>query len=70
MGLQYAKPVYASASIPVNSAFSNEPVEVSREEIEAALRLHNGVIARVAKSLGLSRQALYRRMDKFGLARE
>ncbi len=45
----------------------SEAVEVSRETIETALRLHKGVIARVAKSLGLSRQALYRRMDKFGL---
>lgn len=67
MGEQYSKPVYASASIPANTAFSNESVDVSREEIEAALSLHKGVIARVAKSLGLSRQALYRRMDKFGL---
>ncbi|ASK68183.1 sigma-54-dependent Fis family transcriptional regulator [Shewanella bicestrii] len=46
---------------------SNEATDVSREQIEMALRQHKGVIARVAKSLGLSRQALYRRMDKFGL---
>ncbi|MCH1929748.1 sigma-54 dependent transcriptional regulator [Shewanella sp. A25] len=44
-----------------------DSMDVSREEIEAALKLHKGVIARVAKALGLSRQALYRRMDKFGL---
>ncbi|MCS6257730.1 sigma-54-dependent Fis family transcriptional regulator [Shewanella baltica] len=72
------QPVYASASIPTNAAFSdgsergqapsaNETIEVSREDIEAALKQHHGVIARVAKALGLSRQALYRRMDKFGL---
>lgn len=36
-----------------------------KAEIVAALELHKGVIARVAKSLGLSRQALYRRMQKY-----
>ncbi|WOT05879.1 sigma-54-dependent transcriptional regulator [Shewanella youngdeokensis] len=36
-------------------------------EIKAALAHHSGVIARVAKSLGLSRQALYRRMEKYGI---
>ncbi|MCZ4339055.1 sigma-54-dependent transcriptional regulator [Shewanella colwelliana] len=41
--------------------------EPERADIEQALAQHNGVIARVAKSLGLSRQALYRRMDKFGI---
>jgi transcriptional regulator of acetoin/glycerol metabolism len=46
---------------------ANEAIDVSREDIEAALKQHHGVIARVAKALGLSRQALYRRMDKFGL---
>ncbi|MGI2135528.1 sigma-54-dependent transcriptional regulator [Shewanella baltica] len=72
------QPVYASASIPTNATFAdhsdrgqapsaNEAIEVSREDIEAALKQHHGVIARVAKALGLSRQALYRRMDKFGL---
>ena len=71
-------PVYSPASIPVNTAFyhesvrapvsdANEAIDVSREDIEAALKQHHGVIARVAKALGLSRQALYRRMDKFGL---
>lgn len=47
----------------------NTPEELSREEIETALITHNGVVSHVAKSLGLSRQALYRRMDKLGIAR-
>ncbi|QQX79354.1 sigma-54-dependent Fis family transcriptional regulator [Shewanella sp. KX20019] len=38
-----------------------------KANIEAALDNHKGVIARVAKSLGLSRQALYRRMEKYGI---
>jgi DNA-binding NtrC family response regulator len=40
---------------------------LSQQTIELALLEHNGVIARVAKSLGLSRQALYRRMEKYGI---
>ncbi|WP_445946042.1 sigma-54-dependent transcriptional regulator [Shewanella sp.] len=41
--------------------------QISQVDIELALVEHKGVIARVAKSLGLSRQALYRRMEKFGI---
>lgn len=41
--------------------------EPDKATIEAALREHRGVITRVAKSLGLSRQALYRRMAKYGI---
>ena len=39
----------------------------SRECIEASLREAGGNISRAAQSLGLSRQALYRRMERFGL---
>jgi DNA-binding NtrC family response regulator len=39
----------------------------SRELIEASLREAGGNISRVAQSLGLSRQALYRRMERFNL---
>lgn len=54
--------IHADATaLPIKS------IEPCRADIEAALAEHNGVIARVAKSLGLSRQALYRRMEKFGL---
>jgi DNA-binding NtrC family response regulator len=41
--------------------------ELSRDDIEAALTRHHGVIATAAQELGLSRQALYRRMEKFGI---
>ena len=44
---------------------SLESVTDEKADIEAALEQHKGVIARVAKSLGLSRQALYRRMQKY-----
>jgi DNA-binding NtrC family response regulator len=39
----------------------------NRETIEAGLREAGGNISRAANSLGLSRQALYRRMERFNL---
>ena len=41
-----------------------------RDRIEAALRDQGGVVAHAAEQLGLSRQALYRRMDKLGIVVE
>ena len=42
--------------------------EPDRDTIQRALDGAQGVIAIAARELGLSRQALYRRMEKFGLA--
>jgi DNA-binding NtrC family response regulator len=42
--------------------------EPDRGEIEAALSRHEGVVAKAARDLGLSRQSLYRRMEKLGIA--
>jgi DNA-binding NtrC family response regulator len=44
--------------------------EPDRATIEAALQRAGGVIAQAAAELGLSRQALYRRMDKLNIPRE
>jgi DNA-binding NtrC family response regulator len=41
--------------------------EPDRVAIESALARSGGVIAQAAADLGMSRQALYRRMDRFGL---
>jgi DNA-binding NtrC family response regulator len=41
--------------------------EPDRREIERALNKTGGVVARAARELGLSRQALYRRMDRLGI---
>jgi transcriptional regulator of acetoin/glycerol metabolism len=41
--------------------------EPDREEIEWALQRAEGVVARAARELGLSRQSLYRRMEKLGI---
>ncbi|MCC8118374.1 MAG: sigma-54 dependent transcriptional regulator [Bacteroidales bacterium] len=43
------------------------PDLAERDQISAALERSAGNIARAAAMLGLSRQALYRRMDKYGL---
>ncbi|WP_194866705.1 sigma-54-dependent transcriptional regulator [Pseudoalteromonas sp. PPB1] len=51
-----------SASTLVNHEFSIE-------DITQALDKHQGNVTHAAKSLGLSRQAMYRRMDKFGIKR-
>ena len=51
---------------PGMQAGNDEP---NRAEIEAALARNGGVLAQTAAALGLSRQALYRRLDRFGIAR-
>lgn len=43
--------------------------EPDRESIEKALAKANGVVSQAAAELGLSRQALYRRMDRLGISR-
>jgi transcriptional regulator of acetoin/glycerol metabolism len=44
-------------------------VEPDRDAIGAALARANGIVAQAAAELGLSRQALYRRMERLGIAR-
>lgn len=43
--------------------------EPDRESIERALAAAGGVVSQAAAELGLSRQALYRRMDRLGISR-
>jgi DNA-binding NtrC family response regulator len=43
--------------------------ELDRETIEAALARAGGVVSQAANELGLSRQALYRRMERLGIGR-
>ena len=44
--------------------------ELERDQIERALTEAHGIVAQAAKSLGLSRQALYRRMEKLHITLE
>jgi DNA-binding NtrC family response regulator len=44
--------------------------EPDREQIEQALKKSHGVVAQAAALLGLSRQSLYRRMERLGIDRQ
>jgi DNA-binding NtrC family response regulator len=58
----------ADLNLPKTAAPRPEPAaEPTRSDIEAALTRAGGVVAQAAAELGLSRQALYRRMERFGL---
>ncbi|SHI15193.1 sigma-54-dependent transcriptional regulator [Ferrimonas marina] len=45
------------------------PSELDQDSITAALARHGGVMARAARTLGVSRQQLYRRMEKLEMVR-
>ncbi|KAF1686751.1 sigma-54-dependent Fis family transcriptional regulator [Pseudoxanthomonas broegbernensis] len=58
----------ADLGLPRAPAGRGSPAqEPAREQIEAALAHAGGVIAQAAAELGMSRQALYRRMERHGL---
>ncbi|GAB3799030.1 sigma-54 dependent transcriptional regulator [Spirosoma humi] len=54
-----------NATSPVNETLQLEDME--RQLIQQAMQKHRGSITDVARELGVSRQALYRRLEKFGL---
>jgi DNA-binding NtrC family response regulator len=62
LGLRAAPEVPRKAA-PINA----EPTQL---DIVQALQQHQGVIADAANALGLTRQSLYRRMERFGISRE
>lgn len=71
LGLPNAPGPAPASAPPAALAAHPEPAlpEPGKADIEQALAAAHGVIADAATSLGLSRQALYRRMEKFGIAR-
>lgn len=52
-------------SLPQVGTMTLEEMEI--QMIQQAMTYHKGKIARVAKSLGLTRSALYRRLDKYAI---
>jgi len=58
----------AGSSRTIPAAAAEEPGE--RRVIEEALLRANGMVSRAAEELGLSRQALYRKMSKLGIVLE
>jgi transcriptional regulator with PAS, ATPase and Fis domain len=60
--------VAADLNLPtVSRPVPRETEHFSKEVLEASLREAGGNISRAAQSLGLSRQALYRRLERFNL---
>jgi DNA-binding NtrC family response regulator len=57
----------ASHRAAEGEATRRDAEQPGREVIEASLREAGGNVSRAAQSLGLSRQALYRRMERFNL---
>ncbi|MGV7208099.1 sigma-54-dependent transcriptional regulator [Oxalobacteraceae bacterium A2-2] len=56
---------------PAPQAVAAEPErELDRDTVARALARSGGVVAQAAAELGLSRQALYRRMERLGIARQ
>ncbi len=55
----------ATGGLPEVGTMTLEEMEI--QMIQRAMAFHKGKIARVAKSLGLTRGALYRRLDKYGI---
>ena len=58
----------ADLGLPPAAAPASE-MEPDRDAISQALARASGVVAQAAADLGLSRQALYRRMERLGIAR-
>ncbi|WP_290890487.1 sigma-54 dependent transcriptional regulator [Arenimonas sp.] len=59
----------SSTNAPVAPAAPATDSEPDRAAIEAAIARANGVLAQAAAELGLSRQALYRRLERLGIGR-
>jgi DNA-binding NtrC family response regulator len=57
----------AMPTAPDGAPRRGDSEEPGREAVEASLREAGGNVTRAAQSLGLSRQALYRRMQRFNL---
>jgi two-component system, NtrC family, response regulator len=55
----------AAATLPEVGVMTLEEMEV--QMIKRAMDFHKGKVSRVAKSLGLTRSALYRRLEKFNI---
>ena len=57
----------ASLNLPAPRVCERDAEDLDRETLAAALREAGGVVSHAAQKLGLSRQALYRRMERVGL---
>ncbi len=69
-GLLAAGATIKAADLGLPQVAASVPeIEPDRDSVAQALARANGVVAQAAADLGLSRQALYRRMERLGIAR-
>ncbi|NQZ23209.1 MAG: sigma-54-dependent Fis family transcriptional regulator [Colwellia sp.] len=59
----------ASVKLTPEKLTNERSNELTKNDITQAINIADGNISHAAKTLNLSRQALYRRMDKFGIAK-
>ena len=57
----------ADLGLPQDSGSKKSLDDLDKTEIELALSAAQGIVSRAAKALGISRQALYRRMEFYGI---
>lgn len=57
----------ADLGLPQDSGSKKSLGDLDKTEIEQALSAAQGIVSRAAKALGISRQALYRRMEFYGI---
>jgi DNA-binding NtrC family response regulator len=62
-------PMASEAPAAPAAAAAAADAEPDRAAIEAAIARANGVLSQAAAELGLSRQALYRRLERLGIGR-
>lgn len=65
--MESREPAPAKASDPLPEVGAMTLDEMERAMIVKSLEHHRGNVSRVAESLGLSRAALYRRLEKYGI---
>lgn len=65
-------PEITPADLDLSDEASHQTADADegREALKALLRQHGGSVSRAAEALGLSRQALYRRMERHGIVIE
>lgn len=64
---QYGKPASPSERAALGSFAGMTLEEIERATIEQAIGLYKGNLSQVASALGISRAALYRRIEKYGI---
>src|SRR5262249_17025257 len=65
-----ASPLGSLVDLPLREARDVVVERFERAYVEAKLRAAGGVVAQAAEAMGVTRQAVYKLMDRYGMARE